>query len=182
MSHMYILRGGPGAGKSYYAGQLMTFSDTPLIVCSADEFFMDADGVYRFDPAWLGRAHGACLKKAVLAMVERQNIIVDNTNAGPDEMLPYLALCQAFGYACEVIKVLCDREVAWGRQSHDVPRKKFDEIHSTIEQSRVPKIYRGAPWLTEREVGRPSCNCGKGMGIRPDHEAECASAYIRHKK
>ena len=179
MSHMYILRGGPGAGKSTFIETLRDLGVSPLTVCSADDFFITKDGVYSFDPAWLGRAHGACFKKAVLSVVERQRIVVDNTNSNPNEMLPYLALCQAFGYSCEVIKVLCDREIAWGRQTHNVPRLKFDEIFNAVEQTKAPSLYRGSPWLVEREVGRPSCNCGVSSGARRDHEGECAAAYLR---
>jgi hypothetical protein len=152
MPHMTIVRGGPGSGKTFQVAQLCFTQGEIPTVCSADEFFIDDDGHYSFDPKWLGRAHGACLKKCVEAMVARKNVIIDNTNSSPDEMLPYLALCQAFGYTCTVIKVLCDRSIAWKRQTHGVPEDKFNEIHSAVEQTRVPKLYRGAPWLTEKEV------------------------------
>jgi len=146
------MRGGPGSGKSFQVAQLCFTRDKAPVVCSADEFFVDDNGNYSFDPRWLGRAHGACLKKCVESMVARENVIIDNTNSSPTEMIPYLALCQAFGYSCTVIKVLCDRKIAWKRQSHGVPEDKFNEIHSAVEQTKVPSLYRGAPWLTEREV------------------------------
>ena len=178
MKHMIILRGGPGSGKSTLVKQL-TSDRSGVVVCSADDFFVNAEGLYDFDPAWLGRAHGACFKKTVEAVVGRRDVVIDNTNSKPDEMLPYLALCQAFSYSCEVIKVLCDREEAWLRQTHGVPRDKFDEIHSSVVSTQVPNLYQGAPWLSLRSVGRISCNCGVSSGVRSNHESQCAAAY-RH--
>lgn len=182
MPRMIIMRGGPGSGKSFYVAQRCFTVGVIPTVCSADAFFINDAGEYDFDPKWLGRAHGACLKKCVEAMTARLDVIIDNTNAKPQEMIPYLALCQAFDYSCEVVKVHCDREVAWGRQSHGVPREKFDEIFSAVEQTKVPKLYRGAPWLTEREVGRPSCDCGVSLGIRSDHESQCQATYLRRTR
>lgn len=180
MPHMTIMRGGPGSGKSTLGRHLARYREA--IVCSADDFFINEKGEYDFDPAWLGRAHGACLKKCVEALMQRRSVVIDNTNGGPNEMIPYLALCQAFGYTCEVVRAVCDREVAWERQSHGVPRDKFDEIYSAVEQTQVPKLYRGAPWLTERDVqtgGPRPCDCGVSLGIRGDHEAECQATYLQ---
>ena len=149
MPHMTIMRGGPGSGKSWFVRNLVPLSISPIppTVCSADDFFINDEGEYSFDPKWLGRAHGACLKKCVEAIMRREDVIIDNTNSKQEEMLPYLALCQAFDYSCAVVRVLCDPEVAWGRQKHGLPRDKFDDIHTTVRQQQVPKLYRGAPWL-----------------------------------
>jgi len=52
-----------------------------------------------------------------------------------------------------VVRVLCDPEVAWGRQKHGLPRDKFDDIHTTVRQQQVPKLYRDAPWLIIKDEG-----------------------------
>lgn len=180
MTHMVIMRGGPGSGKSTFARERAAELGGLTVICSADDFFINAAGVYDFDPAWLGRAHGACLKRCVESIVLRKPVVIDNTNGSPNEMLPYLALCQAFGYSCEVIRVICDPEVAWARQTHGVPRDKFDEIVATVMQQQVPKLYRKAPWITIRDVGEKlGCNCGVGMGLRNDHESQCRATYIQ---
>jgi len=150
---MTIMRGGPGSGKSWYVAQRCFTTGVIPTVCSADDFFINDVGEYAFDPQWLGRAHGACLKKCVESMVTRLDIIVDNTNSKPQEMIPYLALAQAFSYSCAVVRVLCDPEIAWKRQTHGVPRDKFDAIHATVRQQQVPSMYRGAPWLTIKDEG-----------------------------
>jgi len=180
---MTIMRGGPGSGKSYYVAQRCFTTGVIPTVCSADEFFINDNGVYDFDPKWLGRAHGACLKKCVESMMARLDVIVDNTNSKAEELIPYLALCQAFSYSCVVVRVLCNPELAWQRQTHAVPRDKFDDIHTTVRQQQVPKMYRGAPWLMIRDVGEVElpCNCGVSMGLRSDHEGECQAAYRRDR-
>jgi predicted kinase len=175
---MTIMRGGPGSGKSRFVRHLLhlSISAAPL-VCSADKFFTDDEGVYDFDPVWLGRAHGACLKRCVEAIMLGRDIIIDNTNSKAEEMLPYLALCQAFSYSCTVVRVLCPPELAWGRQTHAVPRDKFDDIHATVARQQVPKLYRGAPWLMTTEI-QNNCGCGVGLGLRGDHESQCKTAYL----
>jgi hypothetical protein len=82
----------------------------------------------------------------------RGNIIVDNTNSSAEELLPYLALCQAFDYTCEVVYAACDPGVAWERQVHGVPWEKFMEIHTRVTKQEIPGIYKGAPWLSTRTV------------------------------
>lgn len=184
MPDMILLRGAPGSGKSYYAAQRAFSLQSPYTIISADDFFIDDDGAYSFDPKWIGRAHGSCLKSCVESILRREDIIIDNTNSKPQELIPYLALCSAYDYSCQVIRMVCDREIAWARQTHDVSREKFDAIFSTVEQYQVPKLYRGAPWLSctdERTDGRPSrlaCNCGMALRIRGDHESQCAAAYL----
>lgn len=239
MSKMILMRGGPGSGKSTYAKKLRdaasgTGRQVPVI-CSADDSFVDDDGVYRFNPDRIGQAHGACLRKcAEVIVLRRAPVIIDNTNGKPDAMKPYLALALAFGYEVEVVHVKCDREVAWARQTHDVPRCKFDSIYTCLEQQQVPSMYRKNRRVTCTEVlaygcdqrpssqarcvsctgnlvydqigqrmtshpadtcnceegaeipgepnSRPPCNCGVSMGIRSDHESQCAGAYIQRRK
>jgi hypothetical protein len=181
MAHMTIMRGGPGSGKSRIVANLLTLytgSGHQLRVYSADEFFINDSGEYEFDPKWLGRAHGSCLKGCVESIMRGDDIIIDNTNSKPQELIPYLALCQAFSYSCGVLRALCDPEVAWARQTHDVPRPKFDEIHTTVAQQKIPKLFRDAPWLFSKDVWT-DCNCGVSLGLRGDHEGQCTNTYLQ---
>ena len=74
MKMLYIIRGIPGSGKSTLAKKIAS------VVCEADDFFVDPDGVYRFDPSLLKEAHSACQKKCVTAMqFEVDAIAVANT-------------------------------------------------------------------------------------------------------
>ena len=57
MKMLYIIRGIPGSGKSTLAKKIAS------VACEVDDFFVDPDGVYRFDPSLLKEAHSACQKK-----------------------------------------------------------------------------------------------------------------------
>jgi len=149
MAHMTIMRGGPGSGKSTYVEKLKTLATTAPIVCSADDYFIDDFGDYEYNPDRIEGAHASCLNKCATAMVQRRcDIIIDNTNAEPQQMIPYFALARAFGYKVKVVEMKCHRGVAWARQKHDVPNKKFHSIFTCIEQQPVPGRYRNARWVT----------------------------------
>jgi len=160
MTHMVVMRGGPGVGKSRLARQLSEELGDPDLgqlrcpIFSADNFFIGEDGQYRFLPDLIAKAHGSCLKGTATHMIVNGGpLIVDNTGARLEEIIPYLALCNAFNYTCEVVTVTCDRELAWYRQVHSVPRAKFDELHHLVEiTNKLPELYARAPWVTTRTV------------------------------
>ena len=118
-----ILRGISGSGKSTLAKKL--YQDTPgfKAIYSADHFFVQTDGSYKFKPAKLGEAHRKCLLLFAKAMESSNDLlIVDNTNTTAMEIAPYAQLALAYGHAVEVITVECDLDVAASRNVHNVPR------------------------------------------------------------
>jgi len=147
------MRGGPGSGKTTFVEKLKTLTSDPLVVCSADDYFINDFGDYEYNPDRIEAAHASCLNKCATAMVgSRPDIIIDNTNAKPQQMIPYFALARAFGYKVGVVQMRCHRGVAWARQTHNVPNKKFHGIFSCIEQQPVPGRYRNARWVTLKVV------------------------------
>lgn len=153
MPKMILMRGGPGSGKSTMARALVRKMIGGRIFSSDDTFINLDTGLYEFNPDLLAKAHGACLKQAADTMAYgRGSFVVDNTNASHMEMAPYLALCNAYGYECEVVRVMCDPGVAWERQTHGVLRAKFDEIHNKVVVNNVPSFWRKALWVTIRDV------------------------------
>ena len=107
MKTLYILRGIPGSGKSTYAKRFIelytNLFHATAIKCSADDFFIDKHGVYKFDATKLYAAHRQCQHKAATAM--RQGIdlvIIDNTNTTDKEMRPYIDIAKENGYAVRV--------------------------------------------------------------------------------
>jgi len=145
MRKVVIMSGVSGSGKSKYAGTLLLdyVSSTGLTVeemmrlpkgdkratsayCSADMYFVGADGTYKFDVTKLSDAHGACMREFITACQnECEMVIVDNTNTTAVEIAPYILVAQAYGYEAEIITVMCESEddikAAAARNSHGVP-------------------------------------------------------------
>lgn len=145
MKKVTILSGVSGSGKSKYAGTLLLeyTSSTGLTLeemlrlpkgdkrataayCSADMYFVDAQGKYNFDPTKLSDAHGACMREFISSLQnETEMVVVDNTNTTAVEIAPYILVAQAYGYEVEIITVMCetdaDIKACAARNSHGVP-------------------------------------------------------------
>jgi predicted kinase len=119
-----ILRSLPGGGKSHLSARLVMES-TNTVVASADLFpglySVDAEGIVQIDVTKMDPAHGSSLKTAIDALSAGQSVVVDNTNLSAEELIPYVALAQAFRVACEVVTINTNPETAFGRQTHGVP-------------------------------------------------------------
>lgn len=117
-NRVLVLQGSQGSGKSTF-----TRNFPHAVICSADDFFVGADGVYKQVAADLRHAHAMCLRRFVGAVQARDAslIIVDNTNAQRWEMGTYVQLARAYGYEVEVHTFLIDPKVAFERNIHNVP-------------------------------------------------------------
>lgn len=113
MKMLYIIRGIPGSGKSTLAKKIAS------VACEVDGFFVDPDGVYRFDPSLLKEAHSACQKKCVTAMqFEVDAIAVADTFTRKWEYPPYINLAKEYGYKVSVI--ICEGDFG---NVHGVPEE-----------------------------------------------------------
>jgi len=153
-----ILCGISGSGKSTMVERLMDkYVNKGQLragyVCSADHFFINADGDYHFDPSELSMAHAECLKNFVtlvlVSMGKRSNdlIIVDNTNTTVAEVAPYAALALAYGADLELIIIDCDPDLASKRQVHGVPTSVVQQQHN-----RLTKLAGSLPTWWSRKV------------------------------
>lgn len=152
-----VLRGLPGSGKTRFAGVLRSAGpQSDVVVVSVDDHFMH-DGVYRFDPAELGRAHAACFRRFVEYLQNRpvwtlrddadRCVIVDNTNTTAVELAPYMAAAAAFDYDAEILEITCPLAVAAARQTHGVPA-------ATMERMAVNLAEPLPSWWKVQRVGR----------------------------
>lgn len=133
-----ILRAVSGAGKSTWVREnfgedLFTpvFTPKPEVrngrtsVYSADHYFLDVEGGYNFEGSNLPLAHGTCLKKYVLAMLDpdskKLTHIVDNTNTSVAEIAPYAALALAYGHELRLVTLHIDPVIAAERNVHGAP-------------------------------------------------------------
>lgn len=122
MKSLIILVGASGSGKSSWSRGR---SDADAaVVCSADDYFMDTLGVYRFSTSLLGQAHGACQARARDAMLGGAPLVViDNTNTTVEEVGRYLTGADIHGYEVQILvfRSELDPEVLARRNKHGVP-------------------------------------------------------------
>ena len=110
LKKMVLMRGIPGAGKSFDAERILYdalgFGLTGII-CSTDRFFMEHDTqgnlVYRFDEELIAEYHKRNLRMAEQAIMEGiELIVVDNTNISSSSMRPYIEAACSCDYGVEL--------------------------------------------------------------------------------
>lgn len=148
-----ILSGLPGSGKSTIAVQMAKNFEHETgeraVVVSTDHFFLDVDGVYTFDPTKIADAHVDCFRRFHAAVNQDDGVVglvvVDNTNLTAWEISPYrLAAQAARGGGCSVIdivRVACDAEVAFARQTHGVPAHVFEMMVAQFRDEKLPGFW-----------------------------------------
>jgi predicted kinase len=151
------MSGVSGSGKSTYAEKLL--NDTQGIKVSADHFFTDSGGKYRFDAAKLGEAHADCFRRfigymqgipfSVGGMMQMGRpfdyILVDNTCTRVEEISPYILAAQAFDYTPEIITLMptSDQvEACWRRNTHGVPRATVEHQHHNLKIRQLPLWWK----------------------------------------
>ena len=140
---MTILRGIPGAGKSFFARPLL---DAGAALASADSFFM-VEGEYIFNPALIGQAHGFCFKTALAAVQSGRDVVVDNTATSIAEIAPYMLLGTSHDYQVEIVLVQPPSvEIAAARNTHGVPAEVVQRMADAIARDTLP------PWWAQRTV------------------------------
>ncbi|XP_033728351.1 2',3'-cyclic-nucleotide 3'-phosphodiesterase-like [Pecten maximus] len=141
---MFIMRGPPGSGKSSLVRQMESIYKLP-VVCSADNYFMNEDGQYKFNASHLPYAHKDCQEKAKAACSRGNKVVViDNTNIKRWEMKPYIDTAKANQYVVIIVeprtKWRFDAEELAKRNSHGV---KADDIRKKISgyQENAPYYF-----------------------------------------
>lgn len=128
MKHLVLMCGVPGAGKSTYCRANLT----DYTVCSADDYFTDAAGVYNFNVEKLGAAHMACQNKFLGLVDAGFPIVVDNTNTNLRDIRIYLDHAFRNGYTVEIVHLDVDPEVACARGLHGVPLEATRKMAARI--------------------------------------------------
>lgn len=117
-----ILSGVPGSGKSTWArNQPPQFT----YVCSADEWRVDPDGVYRYKQDEIKKAHSWCLERFIDLCQEFQgsnaHIVVDNTNTSALAMAPYVDIANIYAEKLDIRVFQTSLRMSIKRNIHDVP-------------------------------------------------------------
>ena len=138
MPSLILIRGIPGAGKTTVAKGIraMFFNQIPApypaVHLEADQFFLDADGVYTYRRELIGEAHQWCQLSTLQAMKNGRNVIVSNTFTRYSEMLPYLHTAKEYDYKVQIIEVHGEFESVHNVPAETVKRMK-DRFQSTKE-------------------------------------------------
>lgn len=131
MKKLILVRGPSGSGKTTYARTLVPpgFDEADCMV-AADDYMVDADGVYDFDPSRLKEAHGKAQArvKELLMLESAPVIIAHNTFVKLWEMRPYLDMAKEYGYDVHVHRMT----KRYGNV-HDVPESVVDRHHREME-------------------------------------------------
>lgn len=143
MKKVIILRGNVGTGKSSYLKN--NFPDA--LVCSADHFFLNFEGVYKFNPNQLATAHKRCMRQFVKSLYdiyygdsEVEVVAVDNTNITTLEWFPYYRIAEAFGFEVEIVQLVPKDIEICRRNVHGVPFETIKRMAARFE--KVPDNIR----------------------------------------
>lgn len=141
-----IMRGIPGSGKSTFAKTLAAEAwaqGCRPTICSADDFFIGPDHVYRFDATKLDAAHRWCMEHFIRCLQDRMDpVIVDNTNINLEDVSPYVAVGRALGYDVEIIQVDTPPDVCASRNIHGVPPGRVFDMHKRLMSTKLPTRFK----------------------------------------
>lgn len=131
MKQAIIMQGLPGSGKSTWSQR-----EFPAAIrCSADDYFIGADGSYNFDPSQLSEAHASCLRKFLEGLSRGvETVVCDNTNLSLWELAPYVQSAAALGYEVRVVRCVVSPETAAQRNVHGVPATAVAGMAKRLEK------------------------------------------------
>ena len=122
MAKLILVRGLPGSGKSTFAREL---SGAGYVHLETDMYFIE-NGHYRFNAAFLPKAHKWCQEQAETYIYQMANVVVSNTFTQLWEMEPYFKLG-----AERVTIVECTGHYG---NVHGVPADKVAQMRARWEQ------------------------------------------------
>lgn len=138
-----LMRGLPGSGKSTFVKQLSF--DKKTVICSADKYHYGVDGIYRFDPLNIRKAHNQCLAEYLTTLMDSDHpdlLVVDNTNLAAWELAPYYQLAQLCDLPVRIIRIHTPFEECVRRQTHNVPLDKLWQMYQILQTERLPPHWK----------------------------------------
>lgn|SRR5574341_850587 len=102
MSNLILIRGLPGSGKTTKA---LEYKKQGYKHYEADQYFIDPDGKYIFNPNLIIDAQDWCKTMVKLAMLEEKNIVVSNTFTQMWQLDPYIVMGIKNGYNIKIIEM-----------------------------------------------------------------------------
>ncbi|KAL4216912.1 hypothetical protein ACF0H5_023372 [Mactra antiquata] len=146
---MFIMRGLPGSGKSNLVKCIQEVYKKDCVVCSADHFFTQSDGTYKFIKSKLQDAHKFCQDKTAYHCEKGTRVIViDNTNIQRWEMSQYLKIAQfQHYYHVFIVEPLTpwryDPDELAKYNSHDVEKDLIKVKLEVLQNNVMRPMYYG---------------------------------------
>lgn len=123
---LYLVRGVSGSGKSTLAQSLL---DAGLVaaVYEADQYFVDGEGIYNFDPRSLGEAHSFCQRQAANDLTLGLSVAVSNTSTTEKEVAVYQQMAEESG--AKFVSLVVESRHG-GKNQHGVPEEKLQQMRN----------------------------------------------------
>jgi len=151
MGRVVILSGVSGSGKTPFAKQLCeehvkNNSDQNAVRIAIDDFFVDADGRYKFLKSLVHKAVSTTYRQFIQSMLGGIDLIViDNQNCLLHEVYSYIVAANAYGYQAEVITFRCTADKLQAlaeRSEHRTPIKQIQHQYRNIGYRKFPGWWK----------------------------------------
>jgi hypothetical protein len=119
-----IVRGVQGSGKSEF-GLWLVHGKDKIVLLSTDNYFLDKNGKYQFDPRKLKQAHERCQQECAAYLEAGYSVVVANTFSREREVAPYKAIADDRGVRFYSIITECRHR---GSNVHGIPADKVKEV------------------------------------------------------
>ncbi|KAI6654958.1 hypothetical protein LOD99_2836 [Oopsacas minuta] len=154
-SVLYIMRGCPGSGKSTLATELKGSNGR---IFSTDNFFIQSNGEYVFDPKKVAVYHKRNQERAREAISEGVSpVVIDNTNTTFWEMRPYVETGLRHGYRIEFVEPSTpwryDPDQLYVHNSHGVPVETIKRMLKRFQ--KYPTVEK----IMSKRTGKSSNDC-----------------------
>jgi len=142
---VFLMRGLPGSGKSFLVNAITElYNECKPVICTADQFFYDKNGIYRWDPMRLKDAHEFCQTTFKNALKEgKKMIIVDNTNVTAWEMRHYFIPASRASYTYRVI--VAEPKTPWRFDPMQLSLKNSHEVSFEVLEKKVRSYVQAVP-------------------------------------
>lgn len=131
MPTLYLIRGVSGSGKSTFARMLA--DNLNCNYWEADMYFNDPKtGEYKFNPSWIGQAHGWCFEHFRQDLDSGNNVIVSNTFTTEQDMERYIDNAHANGY--NVVSLVVENRHG-NKSVHGVPEATLQRQETLLRKN-----------------------------------------------
>ena len=142
---VFLMRGLPGSGKSFLMNAITeVYNASKPVICTADQYFYDENGIYRWDALRLKDAHEFCQNTFKNALKEgKKMVIVDNTNVTAWEMRQYFIPTSKASYTYRVIVV--EPKTPWRFDPLQLSLKNSHDVSSEVLEKKIKSYVQAVP-------------------------------------